>query len=134
MDEAATRALVERLYQVAGAGDWTAVAELLADDFVITEAAGLPYAGTWRGKDALRQVYTLVMGKWRDAKVDIHAITVGDGHAVGLLTLHATSPVSGERLSLPIAEIFRVNAGKIAEIRPFYFDTAAVAQAFQPPG
>jgi hypothetical protein len=132
MTDAEVRSIIERLYAAAGAGDWDGVAALLADDFVISEAAGLPYAGTWHGKDALRQVYMLVMGTWRDPKVDIHAVTVGDGHAVGLLTLAVTAPDTGERHSFPIAEMFRIDSGKIAEIRPYYFDTAAVAKALAP--
>lgn len=129
MIDSEVRSLVERMYAVAGAGDWAAVAELLADDFVIEEAAGLPYAGKWRGKNAMREVYELVMGSWRDPKVDIHAITAGDSHAVGLLTLTVTAPGTGVRYSFRIAEMFRVEDGKVVEIRPYYYDTAAVASA-----
>jgi ketosteroid isomerase-like protein len=129
MTDAEIRTVVEQLYAAAGAGDWDNVAALLTDDFVIREAAGLPYAGTWHGKDALRQVYMLVMGAWQDPKVAIHALTVGDGHAVGLLTLTVTAPGTGERHSFPIAEMFRIDNGRIAEIQPYYFDTAAVTKA-----
>jgi ketosteroid isomerase-like protein len=129
MTDAEIRTVVEQLYAAAGAGDWDNVAALLTDDFVIREAVGLPYAGTWHGKDALRQVYMLVMGAWQDPKVAMHALTVGDGHAVGLLTLTVTAPGTGERHSFPIAEMFRIDNGRIAEIQPYYFDTAAVTKA-----
>ena len=120
----AERATVEALYAASGAGDWALVETMLSDDLCIVEAEGLPYAGVYRGRGALQQLFNIVVGCWNDLALDIHAITASEGHAVCLLTMHATVKHSGDRLALPIAEAFRFKGGKVAEITPYYFDVA----------
>jgi hypothetical protein len=60
------------------------------------------------------------------AGLEMHDITVGENHAVGVLDM-VLAGEEGTRLQ--IAEIFRFRDGKVCEIRPHYFDTAAVIAA-----
>lgn len=43
-----------------------------------------------------------------------------------LVTFHLTSRITGKSVAMPLAEVFRIEAGLVTEIRPFYFDPAAV--------
>ena len=52
---------VDDLYAATGVGDWDKAASMLTDDFVVTEAPGLPMEGEYRGKHALRDLYVKVM-------------------------------------------------------------------------
>ena len=47
-------AFVQQLYATTGAGDFDTAETMLTDDFFIIEAEGLPMAGEYRGKRALR--------------------------------------------------------------------------------
>src|SRR3989344_472527 len=89
--ESQLKSIVQAVYAHAGAGDWAACEALLSPDLVIHEAEGLPYAGTYRGRDALRRLHGIVMAHWQDPEIEFHAMTAGDGHVVSLVTFHLTS-------------------------------------------
>ena len=116
--------LMRRVYEIAGQGRWDEVEALLSDDLVIHEPESLPYGGEWRGRDALRRLYAEVMGYWADPHVTVRAITGDEEWAVALLDFTMTSRATGERFTMPVAEASRAEAGKIAEMRIHYFDTA----------
>jgi ketosteroid isomerase-like protein len=123
------KAMIEQLYVLTGEGRWNEVADHLTDDFSIVEAAGLPYGGVYYGKTALQDLYTQVFAYWDDASFDVADITLSETHAVSLVTLHVTSRFNGERLDLPLCEVFHIRGDRICGITPYYFDTAAVARA-----
>lgn len=123
------KAMVERIYQLTGTGQWDAVAAMLTDDFAIWEADSLPYAGTYAGKDALQGLYTKVFAYWEDASLETGDICVGEDHAIVLVKVIATSRHSGERLEMPLTEVFHIRGDKFSGITPYYFDTASIARA-----
>lgn len=127
-----TRERIENLYALTAAGRWDEVEAQLTGDFKIVEAASLPYGGTYAGKDALQRLYTTVFAFWADPSLEMHDIVVSDDNAVGLLTIHATSRHSGERLAMKVAEVFHLRGDKICGITPYYFDAAEVARAAGP--
>lgn len=113
------------MYAAVSRGDWAAVENFMAEDFVIHEPPSLPYGGEWRGKDALQRLYVHVMGYWTQPSVEWHELLGGEDNAVALLALSATSP-AGERQTFEIAEVTRFENGKMASMRIHYFDTAAI--------
>lgn len=117
---------VDDLYAATGAGDWDRAAFMLTDDFFVTEADCLPMAGVYRGKDALRELYTKVMGMVDVAALERVQTTVGGDYAVTILSFRFVDP------SLPPAELcemFRFRDGKCCEIKPFYFDPGQIKAA-----
>lgn len=123
------RTLIQGLYDLTAQGKWDEAEARLTDDFEIIEAESLPYSGEWKGKDALKRLYTLVFEFWENPSLDIHDITVSENHAIGLLTIHATSRHNGERLAMKVAEVFHLRDNKISGITPYYFDTLAIVKA-----
>lgn len=113
------------MYAAVGAGDWEAVAEFMADDFVIYEPTSLPYGGEWRGRDALKRLYAHVMGFWENPVVQWQELVGGEKYAVALLHFTVTARSSGERFETHIAEVTAFDdLGKMASMRIHYFDTA----------
>ncbi len=112
-----------RLYELTRQGDWDAAAEMLTDDFFVTEAPGLPYEGVFRGRNALKELYTKVMGTMDVTGLDIHQMTVGGDWVVVLLDIVARD-VDGGELRLSLAEATRFRGDKVCEIKPYYFDPA----------
>ena len=49
--------------------------------------------------------------------------------AVVLTHVRARARASGTELAFPILQTLRIAGGRIAEVRPFYWDTAAIAAA-----
>jgi len=112
---------VDDLYAATGVGDFDKAADMLTDDFFITEADSLPMAGVYRGKNALRDLYAKVMGMVDVAGLDRVETTAGKDHAVTILSFRFADP------ALPpaeLCEVFRFRDGKCCEIKPFYFDPA----------
>ena len=60
-------AFVQQLYATTGAGDFDTAETMLTDDFFIIEAESLQIAGEYRGKKALRGLYSHVFGTWKVA-------------------------------------------------------------------
>ena len=117
----------EKLYVTCAAGDWAAVREMLADDFFATEAPGLPYEGVYTGKDGLRRLYEKVMAMMPVEGLDLIQMTAGGDWVIVLVEMKARD-ADGE-FRIPLAEGTRFADGKVAEIKPYYFDPALVHRA-----
>lgn len=126
---AATKGLVEHLYSLTGTGQWDKVEELLTDDFRIVEAETLPFGGVYEGKGALQALFTKVFAFWEDPSLDYKDIAVSEDNIIVMLSVHATSRFNGERLEMPLCEVFHLRDGKFCGITPYYFDTAAICRA-----
>jgi SnoaL-like domain len=112
---------VDDLYAATGAGDWDTAAAMLTDDFVVTEAAPLPMAGIYRGRNALKDLYLAVMEIADVAGFDRIQTTVGGDYAVCILSIQFVDPALAPA---ELCELFRFRDGKCCEIKPYYFDPA----------
>jgi ketosteroid isomerase-like protein len=119
-------AFVEKLYAVSGVGDFDTAESMMTDDFFITEAEGLPMAGLYSGKSALRELYTRVMGMMDVAGLERTFITTSENEAVCHVTFQFADP---SLKPAELLELFRFRDGKVCEIKPYYFDPATVVAA-----
>lgn len=120
------REFVTNLYAITGAGDFETAATMLTDDFFITEADTLPFAGVYRGKYALRDLYAKVMGMMDVAGLDIVETCVGEDHAITIVSFRFADPALAPA---HLCEMFVFRGDKVCEIRPYYFDPATVVAA-----
>jgi ketosteroid isomerase-like protein len=118
--------LVDDLYAATGVGDFDKAEEYLTDDFFITEADALPFAGVYRGRTALRDLYSKVMGMMDVSGLSRVQTTSGGDYAVTILSFEFTDP---KLAPAQLCELFRFRDGKICEIRPYYFDPAPIIAA-----
>lgn len=117
---------VDDLYAATGVGDFDRAAGMLTDDFVVTEAEGLPMAGVYRGKYALRDLYVKVMGMVDVAGLDRVQTTAGGDYAVTILSMRFADPALAPA---ELCELFRFRDGKCCEIKPYYYDPAPFVTA-----
>ncbi len=96
-------------------------------DVVIHEAASLPFAGEWRGKDALQRLSVAMYGTWENASVEIRDVTGGKEWGVVVLNLTMTSKKTGNTFSQTLCEAGRFEDGLLIEHRIHYFDAAEIA-------
>ena len=122
------REMQAAVYAAAGAREWDKVESLLHEDFVLYEADCLPFAGEWRGKDALQRCFIAMAGSWAEIAVDIHDITGGDSHAVTVLTLKMTPKGGGEPFSQSVCEMGEFEDGLMKSLRIHYFDSEEVGR------
>lgn len=108
-------------------GDAQAMEALMTPDFVLRQADGLPYGGVYRGAEGWRQ-FLLRLGQTWSSLVPGRMTLVGEGPQFGVMAdISLTSRATGKALNTSVFELWTMRDGKLAEIRPFYWDTAAVA-------
>ena len=126
-------AVINAFSQAVMGGDAEAVQRLAHPDFVVQQAAGLPYGGTHRGLEAFFAMLGHMQQVWRELKISPQGIIgdpAGDEFALHMLVegrAHDDAPMSCE-----VFERWIIRDGKVAEISPFYRDTAALAAQFGP--
>jgi hypothetical protein len=124
-DETHTRAAVERFYDGMLTADLAAVETVLHPDVVVSEPDSLPYGGAHVGIEAvLTLLATLCSGIAFD-DVRRGDVLVRGGRAAAFLEVPFTLG-DGTLQFLPVVETFLVEDGLISQIRPYYFDTAAL--------
>ncbi len=126
MSHEAVLKLVDDLYAATGIGDFDKAEEYLTEDFFITEADTLPFAGVYHGKTALRDLYTKVMGMMDVAGLSRVETTSGGDYAVTILSFEFADP---SLAPAHLCELFRFRDGKVCEIKPYYFDPATIVAA-----
>jgi ketosteroid isomerase-like protein len=109
--------------------DPVALDQVLAADVVYTQAAGLPYGGTYHGLPEMMKMY--------QKSSEYSRMLVADGwtlvtdpttkKVIASFTVRCTANNSGKVLDMAILESFELKDGKIAGITPFYFDTKTFA-------
>ncbi len=118
-------AFIDELYAATGTGDWDKVATMVTDDLLITEADGLPMAGTYRGTNALKELFLDVFAKLQVESLETISRTFGGEYACVILKMHYGKGLEPAEL----VEMFRFRDGKVCEIKPYYYDPAPVLAA-----
>jgi uncharacterized protein len=115
-----------------GEVDLTEVLSHLHPDIEIIEAASLPYAGIWRGHAGFLELAAYFQETWRFLPGKTFEYVADDDRVVVLTLGRAVAKPTGREVEWRLAEVFVVREGLIAEIRPFYYDTAAITAAVVP--
>lgn len=123
---ASTRAVVERFYELAEANQPEAIAEILDPDVVNWEAESLPYAGAYRGREAVVGLLRVLFNGIDLGTVNHIAILADGERAASFLEVPFTFDNPDLPNVMPVIETFLVRNGLIVEIRPYYFDSAAI--------
>jgi ketosteroid isomerase-like protein len=120
-------AIARQFYAAALAGDWATVDSLITDDFTIIEAAALPFGGTYRGRQALQQLFAKVGSLLSMRGFDLRGIVSHGEMVISIIELTVDS--QGREAKLEIMEQMEFRGAQICALRPFYFDAAAVHAA-----
>ena len=122
----------EREYLAAGgpgAASFDTLAPFFAPDVVLHQAETLPYGGSWRGHDGMERFFLAMSATWETFEMVEQEFLSTSGPAVVLTQVHARARATGQELDFPILQTIRVVDGRIAEVLPFYWDTAAINAA-----
>ncbi|WP_381803385.1 nuclear transport factor 2 family protein [Streptomyces niveus] len=110
-----------------GEASFDVLAPFFSPDVVLHQADGLPYGGIWRGHEGMERFFLAMGGVWESFEmVEQEFLATGETSVV-LTQVHARARATGRELTFPILQAIKVTDGRIAEVRPFYWDTGAVA-------
>ncbi|MET8774110.1 nuclear transport factor 2 family protein [Nocardia sp. NPDC004654] len=112
-----------------GRASFTTLAPFFADDVVLYQAEGMPYGGIWRGHAGLERFFATMAAVWETFELVEQQFLATGETAVVHTEVRARARATGRELRFPILQTLRVEDGRIAEIRPFYWDTKEIAEA-----
>ncbi|MFB7354603.1 nuclear transport factor 2 family protein [Streptomyces gardneri] len=112
-----------------GQASFAPLAPYFAPDVVLHQATALPYGGTWRGHAGLERFFLAMSRVWESFDMTEQEFLATGATAVVLTRVRARARATGRELTFPILQTITVRDGRIAEVRPFYWDTAAIADA-----
>jgi hypothetical protein len=108
---------------------FTTLAPFFAPDVVLYQAESLPYGGVWRGHQGLEQFFLAMSRAWDTFEMVDQEFLTNTSPLVVLTQVRARVRFTGRELHFPILQKIAVEAGRITEVRPFYWDAAAIANA-----
>lgn len=109
--------------------DEAAMTDLLHPRVRVIEADSLPYGGVSEGAEAFIDLIRRVFRTWQDTKVSVQQVLADGDHVVLLAEITGRGRATGTAFSVPLAEVWRLENGRIKEVRPFYFDTKLLHDA-----
>lgn len=110
--------------------DFTAMAPLIEEGAIYTQAEGLPYGGTYVGFNEWIKMNTKST-EFFDLQVEKDPVYFSDAsknEVIIYFTIKGKAKKSGKTLSMPISEHIDLKNGKITAVRSFYFDTKQFAE------
>jgi|JRYH01.1.fsa_nt_gb ketosteroid isomerase-like protein len=120
---------VDKAYKALLSGDFEGFMSLFDDQSQLIEPDSLPYGGAAKGLAAIQEKIGALMAAWSEFHVEVESLA-GTGDTVfALCRLKAKAQKSGVEVNMPIAEIWEMRSGRVATLRPFYWDTAALNAA-----
>ncbi|MFF8883972.1 nuclear transport factor 2 family protein [Streptomyces flaveolus] len=112
-----------------GEASFDLLAPFFAPDVELHQADALPYGGVWRGHEGMTQFFLLMGEVWESFHMVEQQFLATGETAVVLTQIRARARASGRELGFPILQAITVKNGRITEVRPFYWDTRAIADA-----
>jgi ketosteroid isomerase-like protein len=116
----------------AGRASFAPLAPFFAPDVTLHQADALPYGGVWRGHDGLERFFVAMSAAWESFEMLDQTFLAAGDDVVVRTQVRARARATGRELEFPILQMIRVVDGRIAEVWPFYWDTAAIAEACTP--
>jgi uncharacterized protein len=132
MNDQANIQLVKQAYQLVKAGDIASFLNLLTEDvlWVLPEMANVPFAGTWKGRQQVRQFFSRLREVQEIVEFAPEQFIAQDGKVVvlGRFTMHVKA--TGKTSRSDWAHVWTVEGDKASSIRE-YVDTLAVSRAHE---
>lgn len=122
-------AFIQEYLRLAKLGQRREGTALFHKDFTVVEAEGLPYAGIYHGGTGFLDLIGKVTAQWSDLTIEtLQMIGAPDGDVFAIeMAMSGTSSTTGRPFSTTVCEIWTIRDGMIFSIRPYYWDTKALA-------
>jgi uncharacterized protein len=120
--------IVLALYDAFAAGDLDTILAIIHPDVVWVESDGIPYGGTFIGRDAVFEgVFAKIAAEWDGFTAEVfEAFEADGGRVVTLGEDSGTFKATGKHMSAPTASIWTLdNEGRVVRFTQ-YIDTLAV--------
>ncbi|WSR66738.1 nuclear transport factor 2 family protein [Streptomyces sp. NBC_01198] len=119
--EETNKAIVRRAYELAAADDLEALFEVRAADYRLTLPEGHPVPGSWTGPDANAARERIFAAIGADGMTTRELVADGPHRVIAIVEPTGLDG-AGNRWSMLLTELFRIEDGKVTDIKPFWWD------------
>ena len=126
--------IVLSLYEAFAVGDLETILAIIHPDVVWIESEGIPYGGTFIGRDAVfAGVFGKIAAEWDDFTASAETVFEAEGNRVVILGRDSgTFKATGKSMVAPAASIWTLNDDGQVVLFQQYIDTQAVIEATIP--
>lgn len=125
--------IVTSIYQALERGDIPGMVAALDAEFVMHEPQSLPYGGTYRGPDGFLQALATIAEYFSNVKLTVTETLDAGDTVVALVHVQGQGASTGQPFEMHISELWRLKAGRVVALHPFYWDTAKVLETLHSP-
>jgi ketosteroid isomerase-like protein len=117
-------ALKERFVAAVMSGDKNGIKAALADDFILHQSKGQPYAGVYRGAEGFLSAFDKLKSTYAiEALSEVGAYWSADpDHAIFEFEMGGRISATGQPFKASILEHWAFKSGKLASIMPYWFE------------
>jgi len=126
-DPSAAVRVVEALYEGFRRRDMATIFGLLADDVEFEQSQALPWGGSYRGHEGVRQFFGQLGSRVNSTLALERFIDAGD-HVAAIGWTEGTVNATGARYRVPVVHLWQVRDGRIARAQ-FHIENAAMLAA-----
>jgi ketosteroid isomerase-like protein len=125
--------IVLSLYQAFAEGDGETILDIIDPDVVWIESEGIPYGGTFIGRDAVFEgVFAKIAAEWDGFTAQVEEVISAGDQVITLGRDSGTFKATGKSMTAPTASIWTISPqGKVVKFVQ-YIDTQAVVNATLP--
>lgn len=114
-----------------GKASFDGLAACLDPEVVMHQAPSLPYGGTYSGPTGIEDFMAAMSTTWASLEFLEQTFVAEGDHVVVKNRGRLTARTTGRVLETSVMQMITVRDGLIAEIHPFYWDTAAIADVLR---
>jgi ketosteroid isomerase-like protein len=115
--------LVKRFYEYLVNGNRQGAYSLLSDDFVLKQAASLPYGGEYIGVNGLNEFFKKFSSFWKEFKTLHTDYYFGDNKVFAISKIRGTVFTTEKIIETEMIQVYVIKNQKLISAQPFYFDT-----------
>jgi ketosteroid isomerase-like protein len=122
-------ATIQMALKNAFAANFEVLAPIIADDFTIYEAEGLPFGGVFKGMEGYVKCMKGIADFFDNNKTlePPHFVPDGDNRVLMMTGIDGHIRKNGQPVKMPTISTWDFKDGKILTVRPYFFDTKKVA-------
>lgn len=123
--------IVRKTYEaVQGGGNLDAFFADFSDDIVLHEPPSLPYGGEYAGRKMIEFGLAAIMGSFDNFAMQVHNFMGGGEYVAVHASITGQGKITKKTFAMPYIELWRLQNGKITEIKLFYYDTARILECY----
>jgi ketosteroid isomerase-like protein len=111
--------LVKSLYAAFGKRDVPAIFKVVSPEVEVRQFAELPWGGTYRGHEGMRQFLMNLTQHLNNAALPIDRYLDAGDHVVAIGRTQGTVRANGKPFDVPLAHVWRVEGGLVTQFLPY---------------